>query len=508
MTTPKGKLIMSAATGTPSTPSTAPATAKPKFGDVVDGNVIWIGGPPNDKWSGTHATEMASPQCLRGLDPKTMVYMYKDRTVGNSIKFKKDDPEYSLLSFAADAMEHMVNHGMDTVFYMEPVKAGTPPGETDGALQLFDHHSRFTKGMVSKAIEDRLSNGTFDHWAKEALKDSAKWLKESLDLTMKVALRSSLAKATTGPDVWMLIVQETVSSSINRCEGLADDLKALKLINFPGENVEAYCAKADELLSQLETEGELPTNHLVTIVDALGECSVLEFKVEMINLRSEVVKFKRDSVGKDPSVVAAMPNRITWQSVLTDAKRHYKDLLKKWGPSKDLQANQAESALNKMECLAAEMNKKLKSFNPSGGGGNGSSNGGGNSKKTFPGKTCHGCGAKDMIKPRCPTCSNKGKGKSSKTTGTNGGGSSTKWAAPKDGEPHTKEIDGKKLMWCAKCRQGKGFWNDSHLTKDHVVGFKKSKGEASGNVHEFDLSKLQGSVTEAEMSKLREWLQL
>ena len=80
--------------------------------------------------------------------------------------------------------------------------------------------------------------------------------------------------------------------------------------------------------------------------------------------------------------------------------------------------------------------------------------------------------------------------------------------AAKDGEPHTKEIDGKKLMWCSKCRQGKGHWNSTHLTKEHVVGFKKQKAEASGNVHQVDLSKIQGSVSEAEMAKLREWLQL
>ena len=52
---------------------------------------------------------------------------------------------------------------------------------------------------------------------------------------------------------------------------------------------------------------------------------------------------------------------------------------------------------------------------------------------------------------------------------------SGKWAAPKSGEPHTKTIDGKEKHYCSTCRGGKGTWTN-HLTKDHVVGYKKDNG--------------------------------
>jgi hypothetical protein len=60
--------------------------------------------------------------CIRGDDPSTEMKGYNKRVLeGNDIKFKRDDPDYTLLSFAADALSHMETYGMDTVFYMKGV---------------------------------------------------------------------------------------------------------------------------------------------------------------------------------------------------------------------------------------------------------------------------------------------------------------------------------------------------------------------------------------------------
>jgi len=474
---------------------------KPKFGGVFDGRVVWIGGPPNHDWSDTHAAEMASPQCLRGLDPKTHVYMYKDRALnGNEIKFKKDDKEYTLLSFANDALEHMKTHGMDTVFYMKPVADGTPDDEDTGAMELFTYHSRFTKSAVADAVAGRIDDGTFDIYAKDALKESGRWLKESLDQSLKTTMRSSLAKAHTGPDVWMLIVSEVQSSAIQRCEVLIDKFKATKLSDFPGENVEMYCATVDDYLSQLETEGELPSNHLITITEALVDCSVLEFKMEMVALKSRVIKFKRESTGKDPAIVAGLTDRITYSDVLAEAKMHYMDMSKKWGPAKDAKVNQAETVLSKMQGLLSKVESKLN---------NSPASTATKQPRKFPGKTCNGCGAKDMIKPRCPKCKSKGKSDSpAPAASTSTKPKDPKWAAPKDGEPKSKEIDGVLRHYCSKCFRGQGMWSKTHGTDQHVDNFKaKQAGEA--NVGKMDLSTIQIDALNADQkAKLHQFLAL
>ena len=107
----------------PSTMSTVPvapapvqATTKPKFGKVV-GTYVWIGGAPLSDWSDTSSI----PYCWRSNDPISHMKVYGRQTNGQDVKFKWDAPDYPLLSFATDALNHMEAHGMDTLFYMEGV---------------------------------------------------------------------------------------------------------------------------------------------------------------------------------------------------------------------------------------------------------------------------------------------------------------------------------------------------------------------------------------------------
>ena len=53
---------------------------------------------------------------------------------------------------------------------------------------------------------------------------------------------------------------------------------------------------------------------------------------------------------------------------------------------------------------------------------------------------------------------------------------------PKDGEPTTKQIDGKTMHWCQKCRRGKGRWTEDHATDKHVTGFMKKKAGGGANI--------------------------
>jgi hypothetical protein len=50
---------------------------------------------------------------------------------------------------------------------------------------------------------------------------------------------------------------------------------------------------------------------------------------------------------------------------------------------------------------------------------------------------------------------------------------------PKEGEPITKEVDGKTYYWCTKCRDGKGQWA-LHKEEDHRT-FPKSNNDSKSN---------------------------
>jgi len=459
---------------------------KPKFGGRIDTKITWVGGPPLSDWSDTSIPELYSPACMQGIDAKTTVTMYNTRIKGLVSKFKKGDVDFTLLSFAEAALEHMKEHGMDTVFYMEGVTI-LPSGAMTGGCELFSSHSKYTKSYVAKFISNKIEDGTFDTAAKGALKESAKWLKDSLDPSLTVRIRASLSKAQYGPDVWMLVVGEVLSDAIDRCTDMEDKFKGLNLSDYPGENVDDYCLEANDLLTNLEREGKLPNNHLIIIIDAMIKCSVLPFQVQCMTRRPVLVEFIRETNGKDDSVIAAMPNKITFNDLLMDLKRMYHDLSKQWGPANNTKVNEAQvlmDKMTKMEAMFGKMEQQLKpSPTPS------------DSSNQHKGKVCHGCGCKDTIRPKCPNC--KGNRPGGGGSGNNGNNGASKFAPPKAGEPTTKEINGTKFNWCPKCKRGTGRWTKTHTAAEHIDGFIPNDGGSSpaggntgatANTADFDLS--------------------
>ena len=113
-------------------------------------DTVWIGGSPLADFSGTSYSHMATPFCIRGLDPGNEIKSYKSRVeFGNHIKFKKSDEEYPVVAFADDCLRHMQQHGLDTVFYMEGAAT-----DGFGGKELFTYHSRYSKDAVDTHTTD------------------------------------------------------------------------------------------------------------------------------------------------------------------------------------------------------------------------------------------------------------------------------------------------------------------------------------------------------------------
>ena len=66
-----------------------------------------------------------------------------------------------------------------------------------------------------------------------------------------------------------------------------------------------YADEAEKILTELEIENQLPCLHLVTILDVLMECSVMDFSVQFMSQCTEIEKFVNASLGKDPAMVLA-----------------------------------------------------------------------------------------------------------------------------------------------------------------------------------------------------------
>ena len=233
-----------AMTGTTTTTTTTGSSATtPKFGGNCPGSttVVWVGGAPLKDFSGSHNKMPKTPLCIRGLEPSYEMKGHTARVMsGCATKFKRDDPEFPLMAFAAECLNHMESHGLDTVFYLKGVQADGTGGE-----ELFTYHSKYTKSQVDEFIwkaQVADSNGVtkFDSFCVSALQESQQWLLNSLDESLKSALRPSLAKRPTGPQLWMMIVAEVQSDSLRHCQMLVKKFEALSLSKFKGENIRDY----------------------------------------------------------------------------------------------------------------------------------------------------------------------------------------------------------------------------------------------------------------------------
>ena len=445
------------------TTTTTTTMSAPKLGGVFKDEVVWIGGPPKENFDGPYLTGPPTPLCLRNMEASSEIKGFAKRTEGYELKFKRDDPDFGLIAFADVALHHMQMSGMDTVFYMTGVDT-----QGEGGQELFTYHTRYSKASVDEFIKDKIASGEYDQLQKDALAQSAVWLSNSLDESLKSSLRTQLASRPTGPQLWMLIVGEVQSDSLNRCDTLSEKFRTMTLSQFKGENVRDYAKEAGDLLTQLERDEQLPRTHLKRIVDVFSACSVADFRVHWMSRRATVQKFIKDSAGKSKASQLSMPNYIHFTHLLEEGKDEFMNLQEQWGPAKNTGPT-AQAMLSKLSAQVASLNQQLKAKTTAA-----APNANGEKKEL----KCFECGKPGYTKRNCPDC----KAKRSAAGNGNPGGNPTrpangdgKWAAPKDGEPTEKTVDGVLHKWCAKCRKGKGRWTKNHSTAEHKEGFFKEQ---------------------------------
>ena len=254
---------------------------------------------------------------------------------------------------------------------------------------------------------------------------------------------------SSGPMVVAAAVRCHQSLSSGAVRTMIMSLHALQLHKEPKEDVDKFVDKVQEIGKRIESTGAAP-NDLHEVIYECFSCSS-NSKFNFMVTEVQVKAGRRDPTVRD------------WDAHLIEFKAKYRELKARglWDAEK-LYKEKETSALK----AAVEKLKQSSTGQSSG--------------SKSDGRECYHCGKKGHIKPNCPDKDTPKdqlkKGGPSSTSAPNATPSAKK-TPPKEGESHTKSIEGASHKWCSTCKR----WNTgakAHHTSEHVKGAGKKPEEA------------------------------
>ena len=186
---------------------------------------------------------------------------YTARIKGIETKFKKTPGAdgLGLSDFEPEVQQHLDVHGMDSVFYqLDPLK---------DLQNIVQSHPLYTVQTVLDSLA--IMDIRYDDYDRENLVDSGLFLLASIDNDIKTMINSYLKSEASGPEIWIRIIHEVQSSSVERMIKVKSDLSKIKVRNFKGDDVKQYAKQVMQICRDLENGQELPKHAVIIVVDQL-----------------------------------------------------------------------------------------------------------------------------------------------------------------------------------------------------------------------------------------------
>ena len=181
----------------------------PKHGGTTTDGMAWTGGKPTDDWGGTKITTYTTPYAMRPEKAKHIRQAFMDCTQldDKSFRIKDDLSDKGLLDIERIITRHLVERGMDSVFYIKD--------EGGNMLFLISDYTCIAADRVESEIQRRLAlpdtdNESFDRYDQDNLVWSGKLFLNILDTELHSKIISKTDANATGPEIWTAIVS-TVS---------------------------------------------------------------------------------------------------------------------------------------------------------------------------------------------------------------------------------------------------------------------------------------------------------
>ena len=508
----------------------------PKLGHHVSSRVYRVGGKPKSDWSGAELDPaFAGHATIRPHDEsklaKTLQYLLKPHEPG----FKKGD---KLPYIFKNLWPEFLRTGLDTHCYVRD------PNNPDIVLNLLKHP--YKAGVSQKWIRQEMEwiKSRWDGSGYQENRLARELLVRSLHPSVRSTLVTESRLTYTFQELWMALVLDEGMTTLARTLHVSEFVTGFTIFKVPHWNVSQAVEMLKPKIEQLQQVGEWNPRDLEGFLKSLQHC--IDEKHSRYQgwwpVIASWVNDVTDEVQKQKLLqnvplyemndhLATLEPPLDYNTILTNVSEMYSSLRHsgEWpatsnpvdskvpgrrykasvnlapvegvgsgGTSADVATLRAQ-----VNVLTQQLDSLSKSKTQPRGTGSGSAPKGGT--RTSDGVLldrngnpikCWDCGGNHYA-AECPQKSGMTKGGShtkSQTRGSNGnrtkGGNrgnskSYEWknVAPKPGQPQTMTKDGKKYMWCAKCKAGKGLWTLSHSTSQHVDDYNgKNTGDASANL--------------------------
>jgi len=466
----------------------------PKFGGLeevgTDSWAAWTGGKPKADWSGLEVTKPKSltPHQYRSTSIINQAKGLEYRIKGLETKFTGDS---DLQLFQMQVLEHLEQHGMDTITYLQD------PTDPSQVISVIDNHSRFdikTGCKLSKQVAKH-----YDSYDDENVRDAKKFLRKSIDANLEKQLYENCETDDNFITIWLNLIHMVRSVSINRFSKIKERIKGRKISSYAGENIQSivsdYLSDWKELHDARMYDPNLTMAMLDQMMEAGGKANE-DFRHPLRTIRMALNKklLEVRHMNYEDANKSMVNDELDVRSITMQAKELYRTLYEdnKWpaaAHAKDAKGiNQNYGTVNMAD--TNQLKQMVYALVQSAGG----------SSRDKSSDTCNNCGKKGHWARDCRDKRNgdgktfSSKYKSLRNNPGRGGpgrggpgrtGNTPRTPPPKPGESEIKFINGKKSYWCAKCNRWTiSHGTDGHKTKEELQGGRPAASMARVN---FDL---------------------